>query len=175
MVDAARTTPSSSGERAWVAKIPWSGGGEYTITQFTTVDRVRFELDGEPVTVFSSEGIILDEPVSRTTYRDEFLPAIFVDRPAWGAALLNAGRVTGLANVFEAQLRITLLDQDERVLVDRQVLATCGTGCWGRFHVTLEDDVPAAQWGTLRAWDPSERDGRPENVREYPIYLRPTP
>lgn len=160
MVDAARTTPSSSGERAWVAKIPWSGG-RYTITQFTTV--------------FSSEGIILDEPVSRTTYRDEFLPAIFVDRPARGAALLNAGRVTGLANVFEAQLRITMLDRDERVLVDRQVLATCGTGCWGRFDVTLEHDVPAAQWGTLRAWDPSERDGRPENVREYPAYLRPTP
>lgn len=147
----------------------------YTMTQFSSVDRVRFELDGEPVTVFSSEGIILDNPVSRATYHDEFLPAIFVDRPAWGAELLNPGRVTGLANVFEAQFRIALLDRDERVLVDRPVLATCGTGCWGSFDVTLEYGVPAAQWGTLRVWDPSERDGRPENVREYPVYLRPTP
>jgi spore germination protein GerM len=147
----------------------------YTLTQFSTVDRVRFELDGEPVTVFSSEGIILDEPGSRTTYQDEFLPAIFVDRPAWGAALLNPGRVTGLANVFEAQFRIALLDRDARVLVDRPVLATCGTGCWGHFDVTLEYDVPAAQWGTLRVWDPSERDGSPENVREYPVYLGPRP
>jgi hypothetical protein len=146
----------------------------YTMTQFTTVDRVSFKLDGKPVTVFSSEGIILDEPVTRATYRDDFLPAIFVDRPAWGAALLSPGRVTGLANVFEAQFSIALLDHDGRVLVDRPVMATCGTGCWGRFDVTLEYDVSAAQWGTLRVWDTSERDGSRVYVREYPVYLRPT-
>lgn len=145
----------------------------YTLTQFSSVDRVRFELDGEPVTLFSAEGIVLDEPVGRATYRDEFLPAIFVDRPAWGAALPYPGRVTGLANVFEAQFRIAVLDRAGRSLVDRQVLASCGTGCWGTFDVTLPYDVSTAQWGTLRVWDLSARDGSRVDVREYPVYLRP--
>jgi germination protein M len=146
----------------------------YTLTQFSTVDRVSFRLDGKPVTVFSSEGILLKKPVTRATYRDDFLPPIFVDRPAWGAALLSPGHVTGLANVFEAQFRIALLDRKGRVLVDRPVLASAGTGVWGRFDVTLTYHVSTAQWGTLRVWDISERDGSRVAVREYPIYLRPT-
>jgi len=147
----------------------------YTLTQFRTVARVNFELDGEPVEIFSPDGIMLDRPVSRATYRDEFLPPIFVDRPAWGASLPNPGRVTGLANVFEATFRIAVIDRNGRVLVARQVMATCGTGCWGTFDVTLGYDVSTARWGTLRAWDLSARDGSPENMREYPVYLRPAP
>lgn len=147
----------------------------YTMTQFSTVDRVRFELNGEPVTVFSSEGIVLDKPVGRATYRDAFVPPIFVDRPAWGASLLNPGRVTGLANVFEAQFRIAVLDHADRVLVDRQVTATCGTGCWGTFDLTLTYDVATAQWGTLRVWDTSERDGSTVSLRDYPVWLQPAP
>jgi germination protein M len=156
----------------------------YTLTQFTTVDRVNFKLDGKPVKVLfgmpdpengSSEAIVLDKPVTRATYRDHYLPLIFVDRPAWGAALLNPGRVTGLANVFEAQFRIALLDRNDKVLIDRPVLATAGTGTWGRFDVTLSYDVSRAQWGTLRVWDISEYSGRPIAVREYPVYLRPAP
>jgi germination protein M len=147
----------------------------YTLTQFATVDRVRFELGGVPVSVFSSEGIVLDQPVTRLTYRDEYLPPIFVDRPAWGASLANPGRVSGLADVFEAQFRVALLDGNGRSLVDRPVKASCGTGCWGTFDVTLSYDVARAQWGTLRVWDPSEKDGSQQSVREYPVYLHPAP
>lgn len=145
----------------------------YTLTQFSTVDRVSFKLDGKPVSVFSSEGIALDRPVTRATYRDAFLPPIFVDRPAWGSGLSAPGRVIGIANVFEAQFRIGLLDHNAKVLVDTPVLATCGTGCWGSFDVTLAFKVSAAQWGTLRVWDISETTGKPVAVREYPVYLRP--
>jgi N-acetylneuraminic acid mutarotase len=42
----------------------------YTLTQFPTVKTVRFELDGAPVNVFSSEGIVLDHPVGRSDYKD---------------------------------------------------------------------------------------------------------
>ncbi len=45
----------------------------YTLTQFPTVDFVRFYLDGQPVTVFSGEGIILEDPVARADYVS-FLP-----------------------------------------------------------------------------------------------------
>ena len=162
----------------------------YTLTQSTTVDRVNFKLEGRPVKALfgvpdpesgASEAIALDEPTTRSTdrdhysYRDHFLPLIFVDRPAWGAALPNPGRVTGVAKVDEAQFRIALLDRNDKVLIDIPVMATCGTGCWGSFDVTLSYDVSSAQWGTLRVWDVSEYSGGPVAVREYPVRLRPAP
>ena len=42
----------------------------YTLTQFPTVKSVRFALDGTPVNVFSSEGIVLDHPVGRSDYKN---------------------------------------------------------------------------------------------------------
>ena len=144
----------------------------YTLTQFSTVDTVLFELDGEPVTVFSGEGVVLDHPVGREDYYDQ-LPAIFVDRPAWGASLGNPGTVSGLANVFEAQFRVQVLDGDGDTLADKPVMASCGTGCWGTFKVSLNYTVPKAQWGTLRVYDLSARDGTPENVTEYQVWLTP--
>ena len=50
-----------------------------TLTQFPTVQKVRFRLDGTPVNVFSSEGIVLKNPVGRSDYAD-LLPAITVDK-----------------------------------------------------------------------------------------------
>ena len=41
----------------------------YTLTQFPTIKSVRFQLDGAPVNVFSSEGIVLDHPVGRSAYK----------------------------------------------------------------------------------------------------------
>ena len=52
-------------------------------------------------------------------------------------------------------------------------MATCGTGCRGTFDVTLDYNVSAAQWGTLRVYAGSAKDGSPENVREYPVWLTP--
>lgn len=40
----------------------------YTLTQFPTIDEVEFWLDGSPVTVFSAEGLLLEEPVGRNDY-----------------------------------------------------------------------------------------------------------
>ncbi len=40
----------------------------YTLTQFPTVDRVLFHLDGQPVEVFSGEGVVLGHPVGRADY-----------------------------------------------------------------------------------------------------------
>jgi hypothetical protein len=144
----------------------------YTLTQFPTVEKVSFKLDGTPVSSFSGEGVVLDHPVGRADYTDQ-LAEIFVDRPAWGAAGGNPVRVSGLTDVFEATFRIALLDSTDAILVDQQVMATCGSGCWGTFDVTLQYDVPQAQWGTLRVYDLSAKDGTPENVTDYPIWLTP--
>ena len=127
-----------------------SGGGSYsvqarlaqvvyTLTQFPTVDGVLFRIAGKPVTTFSSEGLVLDGPVDRADYRD-ILPAIFVDRPAWGAAAGNPVEMSGIANVFEAQFRAQILDGKGNILADEPVTASCGTGCWGTFRARLPYD-----------------------------------
>ena len=101
------------------------------------------------------------------------LPAIFVDGPAYGSALGNPGRVTGTANVFEAQFRVTLLDAAGTTIADVPAMASCGTGCRGTFDVPSHTRSSETQTGTLRVWDGSMKDGRPINVREYPVGLVP--
>jgi len=144
----------------------------YTLTQFPTVSGVRFELDGEPVTVFSGDGVVLDAPVDRADYHD-LLPMVFVDRPAWGGALGNPARLVGLANAFEATFHVRILDGAGRSLADGPVMATCGTGCWGTFDVTIPYTVDAAGWGTLQAYELSAMDGSVINLTEYPVWLTP--
>jgi germination protein M len=144
----------------------------YTLTQFPSVDRVLFKVDGRVATVFGSEGIVLDGPVARDDYYD-YLPAIWVDRPAWRAGLGNPARITGLANVFEAQFRVAILDGSGATILDESAMATCGTGCWGSFDVTLPYEVPSAQWGTLRVYNRSAKDGSVESQRDYPVWLAP--
>jgi hypothetical protein len=136
----------------------------YTLTQFPTVKSVRILVDGQ----------VHLGGATRADYQLEgLLPAIFVDRPAWGAALGNPGAVAGLANVFEATFRVQVLDATGDVIADRQVMASCGTGCWGTFKERIAYDVNQAQWGTLRVFNLSARDGAPENVTEYPVWLTP--
>ena len=144
----------------------------YTLTQFPTVTGVRFELDGAPVTTFSGEGVVLSGPVGRDEFRGQ-LPAIFVDRPAWGASLGNPGIVSGEANVFEATFQVEILDARGRAIARKTVTASCGTGCWGTFRTTLSYTATTAQWGTLRVFELSAKDGSPTNITEYPVWLTP--
>jgi germination protein M len=138
----------------------------YTLTQFPTVTGVRFEFDGvQPKGVFIGA-------FTRADYT-AFLPAIFVDRPAWGGTLGAPARVSGVANVFEATFRIAILDASGTVLVDQQAMASCGTGCWGTFDLTIPYHVSASQSGTLRVYDRSAKDGSRENVTDYPVTLTP--
>ena len=144
----------------------------YTLTQFPTIKTVTFELDGEPVSTFSGEGVVLDKPVGRSDYTDQ-LPAIFVDRPAWGGVLGNPARLVGVANVFEATFRVRILDGADRALAAGPVMASCGTGCWGSFDATITYSIGKAGWGTLQVFEPSAKDGSRTNLTEYPVWLTP--
>jgi germination protein M len=144
----------------------------YTLTQFSTVRAVLFQIEGRTVTTFGPEGIQLDGPQGRSDFEQQ-LPSTFVDRPAFGAAAGNPARVTGTSNVFEATFRVAILDASRKVLVDQMAMATCGTGCRGTFDITLRYDVPKAQWGTLRTYFGSAQDGSPQDIRDYPVWLTP--
>jgi germination protein M len=137
----------------------------YTLTQFPSITSVRFQIDGQVLAIFS-------EGLGREDYRDQ-LPAIFVDRPAWGGVLGNPARIVGLANVFEATFRVEIVDGQGRALAAGPVTASCGSDCWGTFDVTVPYHVAAAGWGTLRVFEPSAKDGSPTNVTQYPVWLTP--
>ncbi len=144
----------------------------YTLTQFRTVDAVAFRLDGQPVTVFSGEGILLDHPSVRADYVS-FLPSIFLDRPAWNGALASPAHVSGVANVFEATFLVEIRDAAGRTLARQQVMATCGTGCWGTFDATIAYSVASTQAGTVSVYDLSAKDGSVQDLVAYPVTLTP--
>jgi hypothetical protein len=120
----------------------------YTLTQFPTVRAVLFHLDGEPVNVFSGEGIVLDHPVGRKDYED-LLPVIAVDEPAAGARVSSPVDVSGSANVFEANVTIKVLDENGHVVGKTFTTATCGTGCRGTYSVPVTFQVAHEQPGTI--------------------------
>ena len=144
----------------------------FTLTQFPTIQGVKFELDGEPVEVFSGEGVVLSEPVARDDYYDQ-LPPIWVNRPAWGGVLANPATIGGFANTFEATFQVRLIDGDGRTLAQGPVMATCGTGCWGTFEVSVPYSVARAGWGSLQVFEFSAADGSEVNLTEYPVWLTP--
>ena len=170
-VDLSREFASGGGSASSFLRL---GQVVYTLTQFSTVRSVLFQVEGQTVTTFGPEGIVLEGPQARRDFRDQ-LPTIFVDRPAFGAAAGNPARITGSADVFEAAFRVALLVGSGKVLIDQHAMATCGAGCEprGTFDVTLQYDVPKAQWGTLRVYYGSAQDGSPQDVRDYPVWLTP--
>jgi len=143
----------------------------YTVTQFPTVDAVRFALDGQPVTVFSGEGIVLDAPVSRDDYLD-LLPGVFVDTPPAGAEVSSPLRITGKAAVFEGTFQYRLEAADGTVLTEGFAMTDNGVG-WGDLDITIRYDVDSRQDGTLTVWEYSARDGSVQSERTTPLTLLP--
>jgi hypothetical protein len=145
----------------------------YTLTQFPTVQKVRFRLDGSPVNVFSSEGIVLDHPVGRSDYAD-LLPAIVVDRPVPGDQVTSPATVSGTADVFEANVTVEVLDAKGRVVGNTFTTASCGTGCRGDYSVDVTFKVAKQQSGTVVVHDDDAAGtGTPPHSVRVPVTLAP--
>jgi germination protein M len=154
----------------------------YTVSQFPTVQRVNFQLDGKAISAIDGEGKTLNRPATRLDYWS-LLPAIFVDQPAFGAKRSDPLRVTGMALVFEGQFMAALVvhgPNGERTVAQRSVHGSCcghpeaGSSIAANlldFDFTI--DIPSSVSRNadlhLRVWEPSARDGSPENVLEYPL------
>ncbi|HEY6634827.1 MAG TPA: GerMN domain-containing protein [Acidimicrobiia bacterium] len=143
----------------------------YTLTRLPDITEVEFAIEGEPVALFSAEGIELEGAQARDDFYD-WLPPIFVDHPAWGEPVTSPIAVSGLSNVFEAVSQVMLTDDDGLPLFEDTVMATCGTGCWGEWNVEIPFTIDRDQFGALIVWENSAKDGSQINIREYPIQLR---
>jgi spore germination protein GerM len=145
----------------------------YTLTQFPTVQKVRFRLDGAPVNVFSSEGIVLDHPVGRSDYSD-LLPAITVAKPASDSSVTSPVTVAGTANVFEANVSVEVLNANGDVVGKTFTTASCGTGCRGTYSVQVSFKAAKAQSGTIVVHDDDAAGtGTPPHEVRVPVMLSP--
>ena len=145
----------------------------YTLTQFPTVQKVRFRLDGTPVNVFSSEGIVLDHPVGRGDYANLLQP-IDVARPVPDATVTSPVKVSGTANVFEANVTVEILDATGKVVGRANTTASCGTGCRGSFSVPVTFKVGSEQRGTIVVHDDDAAGtGKPPHSVRIPVTLTP--
>ncbi len=142
----------------------------YTATQFETVEAVVLELDGAPVEVFGSEGLVLDQPLTRADFEDE-TPAIFVDAPAPFDPVGPILRVSGTSNVFEATFMVRVVDAGGTTRYEHFQMATSGTGTRGTFDFTVDVTGSTPGPSLLRLWEPSSMDGSDTNVIEIPIQL----
>lgn len=149
----------------------------FTLTQFPTVESVMFRVDGTPITAIEGhEGSQIDR-ATRDSYADQ-LPGIFVDQPAWGAAITDSLTVSGIAQTFAdpPQFEAAIVDRTtDEIIVQQTVRAPCGTrSCWqppggGPFQVRLS--IPGGVDRTdllLRVWEVAA-DGSQVHLLEYPL------
>lgn len=142
----------------------------FTLTQFPAVERVVLELEGERVSAFGGEGVLVDEPLTRDSFPD-LMPTILVDRPAIGEPVTSPIQVRGSASVFEATVQIRLTDAAGTVLFEDFTTATEGAPGRGTFAL----DVPFIASGpaTLTAYTISAADGSEQDNVDVPIELVP--
>ncbi len=142
----------------------------YTLTQFPTVQRVVFELEGTVVTVFGGEGIILDHPSTRAAFYNSALAPIFVDKPPAFSTITSPIVVSGLANVFEGQFKIQLLDAHGHAVYDGSATGTMGN--WGPWSATIPYATQTPGAPTLRVFDLSAKDGSVIDLVDVPLTAR---
>ena len=140
----------------------------YTATQFPTVKRVRLEVAGS--IVHSIAGAPVPQPAARADFLRR-LPAILVSRPAIGARVPATVTVAGSADVFEAALTVRVINARGRLLARRRILASCGTGCRGRYSVSIPYTVLRRQPGTIVIFDSGGGSIAHPHVVRVPVRL----
>lgn len=161
-----------------------SGGGSFsmlgrvaqvvfTLTQFSSVDSVLFELEGIPLDVLGGEGVILDEPQTRAG-QESFAPDVLVESPTWGATVASntSLKVTGSANTFEASFQLQIADTAGNVIRTQPVQATSGSGTRGTFDASISLAGIAPGKAVLVASYLSAKDGSRVVVGQIPLAVR---
>jgi Immunoglobulin-like domain of bacterial spore germination/Sporulation and spore germination len=142
----------------------------FTATQFPSIKRIAFRLDGSPVKAIGGEGVLVDPPVGRAAFEAQ-APAILVEQPLPGDIVTTPLLVRGSANVFEAQLAVDVKTPSGKLLAHRNVRASAGTGTRGRFSVRIPLQGRTGKVVVI-AYSRSAKNGARINIVRAPITLR---
>ena len=135
----------------------------FTLTQFSTIQRVWVAVQGEPI---GSQA----EPLTRGL-ASGLTPTILVEHPAIGETVTSPIPVSGTASVFEATLRVRLEGPDGEKLWEETV--TASEGAPGRGTFAVEIPFTATGPGNIVAFSPSAKDGSEQHTFETPVVLAP--
>lgn len=139
----------------------------FTLTQFPTVERVQFWIEGEVPDGLGGEGLA-------TAYEgreafDDVTPRILPESPTPYEKITSPLTVTGIANTFEANVRWSVSTTEGSLLEEGFTTATAGTGTWGTFELTTE--LPAYEGSVvLTLWEDSMEDGG-DRMNVYEVIL----
>ena len=127
----------------------------FTLTQFTSIRRVR--LEGE-------EHVRGDFEAAT--------PSVLVASPVPGEAVATPVRIDGTANTFEATFNVEVVDANGEVLGKRFVTATSGSGTRGTFDAEVEFKAAADGPGELLVFELSAEDGSRIHEVRIPLQIR---
>jgi hypothetical protein len=147
-------------QRAQVAQVV------YTLTQFPTIEKVSFKIDGEAIDKIGD--VALDKPVGRADF-EMVTPLIFVESPAPFDTVTSPLTFSGTSNTFEGTFQADLLDHQGGVLSHQTVQATSGSGTRGTFDAEITFDAPDSGPITLKVYELSAKDGSEVNIVKIPL------
>ncbi len=150
----------------------------FTLTQFSTVDEVDVEIDGEPRESITGEGV-----PSQDLGRDDFLnqsnfgapiPAILVESPFVGELVGDSLRLAGLSNTFEGTVNYEVTDPDGLIVVDESfITASGGSGEWGSFETVIDlPDFDRDGVASVFVYEISAQDGSRQFLVEVPVLVK---
>jgi len=141
-----------------------------TLTQFDGVNAVAFRIDGKKVSSIGGEGIVVSPPVGRADFPDS-LPAIMLESPLPGSTIRSPVRILGSADVFEAHFIARITDAAGKVVAEKPVKATSGTGTRGTFNSSIPFKVTKHGKGWITVFERSAKDGMPIHVVKIRVSL----
>ena len=142
---------------------PHSGQVVYTLTQFPSVKSVVLQVEGvDPAKRPRAGGLRL-------------APAGHLGRSSRRGTPRSATRPTSPAPRTSSRRRSGSRSSTRpaRSSPTTRSMATCGSGCRGTFDTSVAYSVSRGQYGTLRVYNPSAKDGSPESIRDYRVWLTP--
>ncbi len=146
----------------------------FTLLPFEEIDEIAIELDGVPVTVFSSEGLDISDGLDVAYFNDVGVIAEKTPlAPAWFEFVESPFTVTGYSRAFEATVNWELYDNDGSLIAEG--FATTGSGDATFREMTFEVvyDVDRPQVGELMVFEFSAMDGSVIDLRETALWLLP--
>ena len=142
-----------------------------TLTQFPTVQRIAFRLDGAPVERIGNGDLPVEPPLGRRAIEDQ-TGQILIESPLPGDTVTSPIRLRGTANVFEATVSLEVRDATGAVVHEAFTTATSGTGTRGTFDTLLT--LPGLDGPmTIVAFESSAEDGRPLHATDVQVTLAP--
>ena len=173
----------------WSAEVLEGSGGSkvealaiqsivYTLTEFPTITKVRFTVEGKASgTASNGRGIedfwgsvgLSDQPWDREP-EIEVLAPITLWTPLTGATSDGTLELSGLAQTFEANVGIFLLDAKGNVVVQTNATALEAAPAREPFTKTITFDPPSSSevW-TLKVFEASAMDGSLDFVEDRAI------